>query len=356
VTARSFNPLLLLLARLTDPQLARSVRFLKAENAILRSRLPKRVDLTQTERNRLFKLGESLGSAIKELISIVSYRTFLRWKARKKGTIKSRAPNRHPHRTPDEIRALVVRIATETGWGYTRIVAELRKLGIHRISRTTVRNNLKEEGLDPGPDRGIGSWDEFIRIHWKTLFACDFFTKDVWTLFGKVTYHVFFVIELHTRRVHIAGITLHPNGQWMAQTARNIRMWLEDKGKKMSYLLKDGDAKITAQFDAILETTGAKVKKVSRRAPEMNSFAESWVASIKRECLDHFMVLGEQHLEHIVNTYVQYYNTRRPHRGIGNVPIMAGVQPPPPEDTEVEDDIACDMWLGGLLKHYRRAA
>ena len=124
----------------------------------------------------------------------------------------------------------------------------------------------------------------------------------------------------------------------------------------MSYLLKDGDTKMTAQFDAIIESTGAKVKKVSRRAPEMNSFAESWVASIKRECLDHFMVLGEQHLEHIVNTYVQYYNTRRPHRGIGNVPIMAGVPPPLPEDTEVEDDIACDMWLGGLLKHYRKAA
>ena len=130
---------------------------------------------------------------------------------------------------------------------------------------------------------------------------------------------------------------------------------LEDKGKKISYLIKDGDRKITAEFDRIMESTGATVKKTSRKAPEMNSFAESWVASIKRECLDHFMVLGERHLEYLLESYVSYYNSKRPHRGLGNVPIGVG-KPPPPEETRTKDGVACDVWLGGLLRHYRRAA
>jgi putative transposase len=176
-----------------------------------------------------------------------------------------------------------------------------------------------------------------------------------WTLVGKVTYYVFFLIEIHTRRVHIAGMTTSPNRRWMAQAGRNLCMWLEDQGKQISYLIKDGDRKITAEFDRIMESTGATVKKVSRKAPEMNSFAESWVASIKRECLDHFMVLGERHLEYLLDSYASYYNSKRPHRGLGNVPIGVG-KPPPPEETRTKDGVACDMWLGGLLKHYRRAA
>ncbi|MHC4253558.1 MAG: integrase core domain-containing protein [Planctomycetota bacterium] len=119
--------------------------------------------------------------------------------------------------------------------------------------------------------------------------------------------------------------------------------------------LRDSDKKITAEFDQIIESTGATVKKISRKAPEMNSFAESWVASIKRECLDHSMVLGERHLEHVLESYVSYYNSKRPHRGLGNVPIGVG-KPPPPEDTRTQDGVACDMWLGGLLRHHRRAA
>jgi transposase InsO family protein len=87
----------------------------------------------------------------------------------------------------------------------------------------------------------------------------------------------------------------------------------------------------------------------------MNSFAESWVASIKRECLDQFMVLGERHLEYLLESYVSYYNSKRPHRGLGNIPIGVG-KPPPPEETRTKEGVACDMWLGGLLKHYRRAA
>ena len=109
---------------------------------------------------------------------------------------------------------MVIRIARETGWGYTRILGELKKLGVPYMSRNTVKNILRAEGFDLGPDRGEGSWDAFLKIHWETLWACDFFTKDVWTATGRVTAYVLFFMELHTRRVHIAGVTAHPDGEW----------------------------------------------------------------------------------------------------------------------------------------------
>lgn len=205
-------------------------------------------------------MGECLGSALKEIISIVNYRTFQRWKAEKKadakGKGKKKAASKHPNRTPEELRQLVIRLASENDWGYTRILSELRKLGEHKISRTTVRNSLAAEGLDPGPRTGKGTWHEFIKIHWDTLVACDFFTKDVYTLFGKVTCYVLFFIELKTRRVWVAGVTPNPDGAWVAQAARNFMMWAEDEGIKPSYIIKDGDTKFTAQFNAILESDG----------------------------------------------------------------------------------------------------
>jgi putative transposase len=145
VTRRFFNPFLLLLARLTDPELARAVQFLEVENAMLRSRLPKRISLTPRERDRLFDFGESLGVAVRELISIVTYRTFLRWEAAKRGKTRTRAPKPHPNRTPEQARELVIRIASETGWGYTRILGELRKLGHVPISSRGVEELPVEE-------------------------------------------------------------------------------------------------------------------------------------------------------------------------------------------------------------------
>jgi putative transposase len=154
-----FQSLLLLLARATDRQLARHVQFLKTENGILRARLPERLQVTPQERQRLLKFGKPLGTAIKDLISIVSPRTFLRWlqgeeQAQKKPASSPQKPGRP--RTEQEIRDLVLKLARENGWGYTRILGELKKLGVRTISRSTVVNILKSEGIDPGPKRGEG--------------------------------------------------------------------------------------------------------------------------------------------------------------------------------------------------------
>jgi putative transposase len=199
-----------------------TIEYLKTENRILRNKLPKRISVTAAERNQLIKLGVRLGSKIKEVTTIVHPRTFARWLSEHSSGVRRRKRGRP--RTPEQICRLIVEMATNTRWGYDRIVGELRKLRIFSVSRATVSRVLQENGFDRGPKRGRGSWHEFVQRHIKTLWATDFFTKKVWTLRGPVTYYVLFFIHLHTRRVHIAGMTPNPDGRWMAQIARNMSM------------------------------------------------------------------------------------------------------------------------------------
>jgi putative transposase len=113
-------------------------------------------------------------------------------------------------------------LARENGWGYTRILGELKKLGVRKICCSTVINILKEHGLDTGPKRGEGSWNEFLSRHVQALWACDFFSKRVWTAFGFVELFVLVFIQVGTRRVHIAGITANPDTEWMKRQAKNM--------------------------------------------------------------------------------------------------------------------------------------
>jgi hypothetical protein len=155
---RILHPLLALLSSVTRQELARQVAYLKEENRILRARLPERLVATPQEKRRLLRFGRKLGQQLKEPISIVSYQSFLRWvrDVEAAHTAKKPIPTRKPGRprTADDIRELILRLARENGWGYTRILGELRKLGITRISRQTVKVIHKENDIDPGPLRG----------------------------------------------------------------------------------------------------------------------------------------------------------------------------------------------------------
>jgi putative transposase len=239
--ATFFHPLILMLASLGKSELARHVQYLKAENEILRAKLPKRVTMTPAERRRLLKLGQKIGPALKHLITIVTYRTFLRWLAGDKAGRTSGKRGRP--RTDEEIREIIIRLAQENGWGYTRILGELKKLGIRRVCRSTVINILKENGLDPGPQRGEGSWDEFLKIHAKTLWACDFLSKKVWTKWGLAEFFILFFVHVGSRRVYVSGITTHPDTVWVAQQARNFSVHLAERGEEASYLIHDRDTK-----------------------------------------------------------------------------------------------------------------
>ena len=355
--ARFFHPLLTLLANATESQLAQYVEFLKAENRILRSKLPKCVVCTPAERERLVKLGKPLGAAIKDLITIVTPRSFARWasgggKKDQPATAKEKRKPGRP-RTPEAIRELILQMAKDNGWGLGRILGELKKLGIRTVSKSTVRNILKEHGYDPDPRRGEGTWSEFLKIHAKTLWACDFLTKKVWTKAGLIDFFVLFFIHVDTRKVYIAGITANPDVPWMAQQARNLCMVSDDWADKPEYIVCDKDTKFTAQFEELLKHDGIKLKRTAIRAPNQNAYAERFVQTLKQECLDHFVVLGEEHLRYLVAQFVQHYNEERPHQNKGNLPL--GMEKPPDGGSEL-GQVLCDERLGGLLRHYYRKA
>ena len=347
------HPLLVFLLHMTQSILLRQIADLKAENQILRSRVPKQIQTTPAERVLLVRLGAPLGNAIQELLSLVHYKTFLRWvRDEKAGVPKRTRPPGRPS-IPQNVEELILRFARENAWGDGRIQGELKKLGI-KVAANTIKKILIKNGFHPSPGRTKGDWDRFIKRHMDTLWACDFFTKDVWTGFGKVTYYVLFFIHVGTRRVHISGVNCQPNGPWVEQQARNLVMDLAERGEMASYLIRDGDTKFTEKFDEVFKSEGIKVKKLPFRSPNLNAFAERFVQSIKNECVGQFVVFGERHLEFLIREYERHYNTVRPHQGLGNATIPA---PPPPTEVPLDpSEIECDSRLGGLLRHYYRRA
>jgi len=173
--------------------------------------------VTPVERARLVRLARLLGSAIKALVSIVSLRTFIRWfheadkcRPKKQG---SRQPGRP--RTPQQIRRLVLKLAKETGWGYTRILSELKKLGV-KVSRATEVTILKDAGMPTGPQRGEATWDQFIKSHAKTLWACDFLRHRIVTKWGLRDAYMPVFVNVATRRAIATTSTEHPDAAWVA--------------------------------------------------------------------------------------------------------------------------------------------
>ncbi|MEW6008198.1 MAG: integrase core domain-containing protein [Candidatus Omnitrophota bacterium] len=341
-----FQEFLLLLGHLVHSNLLRQIDYLKVENRILRSKLGQRVNITISEKRRLIKYGLPLGGSIRNFISIVSYSTFRRWVSN--GISKNKTNTaRGRRRTPEEIRELIVRLAKENNWGYTRILGELKKLRIYSISRNTVKNILRENGLDPAPRRSEDTWDAFIKRHFKTLWACDFFTKTVWTMLGPKTFYCLFFINIWTRKVHIAGITKHPDKEWVNDKARAVSFFFKADDGSRKLLIRDSDTKFSREFDEIINRYGAEVKRIPYRSPNLNPYAEGWVGTIKRECLDYFFVFGEKHFRYLVKEYVKYYNTVRPHSSLDNMPINYRAK-------NGNGKLKCDSRLGGLIRHYYR--
>jgi hypothetical protein len=192
-----------------------------------------------------------------------------------------------------EIVDLVVRMARENPrWGYLQIVGECRKPGI-RVSATSVRRILRQHRLGPAPRRSGPGWTAFLRAQAAGMLACDLFTVET---VGLTRLYVLFVVELDRRRVHLAGITAHPTGEWVAQAARNLLMDLDEQAHQLRFLIRDRDAKFTASFDAVFAAAGIAVVKIPARAPKANAYPERWVRTVRSECLD-WTLVRNRHLK-----------------------------------------------------------
>ncbi len=344
-----FQALFQLLGKAVQSDLVRQIEYLRVENQVLRSKLTKRVIVSPSERRRLLRFGRVLGQDLKTCLSIVSYQTFQKWVRESRHSKSISRKRRGRPRTLKEVEALIIRFATENpGWGYSRILAELKKLGIQRLSRNTVKNILKAHGFDPAPKRGEDSWDAFLKRHLETLWACDFFTKTVWTLLGPKTFHALFFLHVRSRKVYLAGITDQPTQDWTLQHTQKARLPFGGTRDRPALLIRDRDKKFSAAFDAFFQARHTQVKPIPFRSPNLNPYAEGWVGTIKRECLDHFIVFGERHLRYLVREYLGYYNTERAHPVLATHHRWAAPILGPPKK------LRCRQRLGGLVRGYER--
>jgi transposase InsO family protein len=333
------------------------IAYLLEENRALKAHLGRRRPrLTDTERRRLAVLAHPLGrKLLKEIATLATPDTLLRWYTRLiaqkfDGSAQRRLCGRP--RVAAEVEQLVIQLATDNPtWGYRRIQGALANLG-HHIHKLTVRNILRRHHLEPTPQRRKAgmNWVQFLKLHWEVLVATDFFTVEVATWHGLVTYYVLVVMELATRRVQIAGITPRPTGDFMQQCARQLTDPFDGLLLGKRYLLHDRDTKFTQAFNALLTDSGVKPVLLPPRSPNLNAHCERFVRSIKEEVLERMVILGERSLYHVIHEYLAHYHTERNHQGLDNRLIA-------PEGT-----VGCQTGhvmrrerLGGLLHYYYRA-
>jgi putative transposase len=339
-----------------DQELLAQNEYLAAENRILKAQLQGRLKLSDTERALLGEIGHRLGrKALAEVATVARPDTILAWYrklvARKFDGSKARRGPGRP-RIRQEVEQLIVRMASENrDWGYDRIVGALANLG-YVISDQTVGNILHRHGLLSAPERKrTTTWPDFIRTHLALLAGTDFFTAEVLTLHGLVTYYVLFFIHLASRRVDIAGITVHPDEAWMKQIARNVTM--EECGILLDcrYLLHDRDAKFTHSFRAIIASGRVEPLALPARSPNLNGYAERWVRSVKDECLSKVILFGERSLRRAVSEYIEHYHSERNHQGKDNVLLF-----PRAPQLSADGPVQCRERLAGLLRYYHREA
>ena len=205
------------------------------------------------------------------------------------------------------------------------------------------------QGIDPRRDRTGPSWSEFIRSQAKAVIATDFACVDTALL---RRFHVLFVIEVATRRVHLAGITSNPTGPWTTQAARILLMRLPDN-HGFRFLVRDGAGQFTRSFDAVLAGAGITALRIPPRAPQANAFAERWIRTLRHELLDRTIIWNERQLRVLLDDYIAHYNTHRPHRSLNqtapddfdDIVAIGPVQP-------IRRHTTC----GGLVNEYRTAA
>jgi len=303
--------------------------------------------LTDTDRTILAVLSSVFDiRRLREVLFIVQPATVIGWHRHLVARHWTQPSAPKPGRPPlaGEIRRLAIRIAGENpAWGYRRIHGELCRLG-HKVAPSSVWKILRAAGINPAPGRTGPTWMEFIRNQAKGIVATDFCCVDTVNLRRL---HVLFFIEIKTRRVHLAGITTNPAGDWTTQAARNFLMGV---GREFRFVIHDGAGQYTRAFDAVFEATGATAITTPPRAPTANAYAERWVRTLRHEVLDRTIIWNERQLRALLTEYLHHYNQHRPHRSLQQrAPDDADVVTIVPGRT-IERHATC----GGLINEYRR--
>ena len=348
--------LLLVFAGWVNRRQLEVIDYLKEENLILREQMGgRRLRFTDEQRRRLAVRGKALGRRVLiEISSLLTPDTILRWyrqliAAKYDGTAR-RGPGRPP--TALLVQELVVKFAKENpGWGYTRLRDALGNLG-HLVDRNTIKRILHAHGLEPAPERSKRMpWKTFIKAHFGAIAAMDFFDVEVLSLAGLVHYSVLFVIDLKTRNVHIAGVVRQPHGAWMKQVARNLTDGVDGFLTGMRYVIHDRDPLFTRELRDLVRSAGVKCLKLPAHSPNLNAYAERFVLSIKSECLNKLVLLGEQHLRRAIGEFVEHYHLERNHQGLDHRLLTAHKAPRDDQAPVVRRER-----LGGLLNYYHRRA
>ena len=222
-----------------------------------------------------------------------------------------------PTKQAEHVRELLVRLACENdGWGYTRIRDVMRHLG-HEIGRTTVKPILDADGIHPAPERRKHMpWSTFLKADWGAIAAMDFFKVEVMTMLGPVRYSVLVVTELESRRIEIAGIVREPYEEWMCQVVRNLTDPIDGFLLSARYVVMDRDSVFTRDVRAMLDRRGVKLVRLPSRSPNLNAFVERFGRSMREECLDRVIPLGQRHLRHLLQEFSSHCHAERPHQGL----------------------------------------
>jgi transposase InsO family protein len=335
----------------TVVDLARSKPQLLAENLLLRQQLivlnrsAKRPQFTAAERG-LFVLLASKLQGWTEALLIIKPETVLRWHSqgfRLFWKRKSHARSREP-KLPAEMITLIQEMAADNRlWGAERIRGELLKVGI-KVAKRTVQRYMRH-ARPPRPH--AQTWSTFLRNHAKDIWACDF--VQVHDLFFRPLF-VFFITELGSRRIVHVGVTRSPGDEWVAQQLREATPY----GQGPKYLIRDNDAKYGPHFDAVAVGTRIGLLRTPIQAPRANAICERLLGSVRRECLDHILLVSEGHLRRVLKEYVTYFNQSRPHQGIDQcVPEAKASERPLVGDP---GNVVALPVLGGLYHDYRLAA
>lgn len=333
-----------------DTQLyfSRSRMQLIAENAMLRQQLlilrrqVIRPRISRWDRLRLLFFAR-FTPLWKQSLHIIQPETLLHWHRdlfRIYWRRKSRASSGEPRISPQTIKLIRQMSEQNRLWGAERIRGELLKLGI-RVSKRSIQKFMRTRRIRSGQ-----SWATFLNNHAGDIWACDFTT--VHTLFFKSLY-IFVIEELKNRKIVHAAVTDAPTDRWVAQQLREATPW----NTRPKFLIRDRDSKFGSEFASAAVRRGIQVLKTPYRAPKANAFCERLIGSLKRECLDHVLILNQGHLKRALSEYVHYYNQSRPHQGIRQR------RPKQFDDSQTVPSmgrIVSKPVLGGLHHNYSRAS